>query len=274
MLEWTVFFLLGLIASTFGIMVGTGGGIIIVPMLLVFSDLEPEIIAGTALALVAINSIGSSLSYLRMGYVDRRSGLMFAVAAIPGAVVAPFMVANVPDNLFRIFFGILLLSLALQLVAKPVFKSQRGHSHRFPWMITSRKLTSNTNETFKYRFNEPLAVFLNSFIGFIAAFFGTGGGFIRTPLLVGIFKFPVRVAVATSVFALIIYATPSAIVHGFLGHISWFPILIFTGAGMLIGGQIGTQLTRKIDSKWIERLLIFLLVIAGIRVLIEGIVTT
>ena len=272
MLEWAAFFVLGLIASTFGIMVGTGGGIILVPILLVFSNLEPELIAGTVLALVAINSIGSSVSYLRMGYVDRRSGLMFAVAAIPGAVVAPFIVENVPDNLFRLLFAFLLLSLAFQLIVRPTFKGQLGHSHRFPWMITSREFTSNANETFKYKFNEPIAVFLNAFIGFIAAFFGTGGGFIRTPLLVGIFKFPVHVAVATSVFALTIYATPGAIVHGFLGHISWFPILIFTGAGMLIGGQIGTRLAQKLDSKWIERFLVFLLVIAGIRVLIEGIV--
>ena len=124
MLEWAAFFVLGLIASTFGIMVGTGGGIILVPILLVFSNLEPELIAGTALALVAINSIGSSVSYLRMGYVDRRSGLMFAVAAIPGAVVAPFIVENVPDNLFRLLFAFLLLSLAFQLIVKPTFKGQ------------------------------------------------------------------------------------------------------------------------------------------------------
>ena len=253
---------------------GTGGGIVLVPMLLVFSNMDPEIIAGTSLALVAINSIGSSISYVRMGYVDLRSGVLFALAATPGAVVAPFMVASITGDLFRLLFSILLLSLAVQLIVKPAFKSQPRHEPRFPWMITSRGFTSKSNESFTYTFNEPFAVLLNIFIGFISAFFGTGGGFIRTPLLVSVFKFPVRVAVATSVFALTIYATSGAVVHGFLGHISWFPILIVTGAGMLIGGQIGTQLARKLDSEWIVRTLVLLLVIAGIRVFVEGIMGT
>ena len=56
-----------------------------------------------------------------------------------------------------------------------------------------------------------------SVLGFISSFFGIAGGPIRTPVLVHFFNFPVRVAVATSLFALSFYGAAGAVVYGLLG---------------------------------------------------------
>ena len=61
--------------------VGTGGGVILVPMLMLLFDIEPAVVAGTSLTLVALNSFSGSLAYRRQGLVDRRSGLLFGAAA-------------------------------------------------------------------------------------------------------------------------------------------------------------------------------------------------
>ena len=86
-MEWLWLILLGFGTGAYSVLVGAGGGFILGPALLIFFDLEPRVVVGTALALVAINSIAGSQAYRRMGLIDYRSGLLFAAAAIPGSVL-------------------------------------------------------------------------------------------------------------------------------------------------------------------------------------------
>ena len=274
MVEWLVLVIIGCAAAAFGVMVGTGGGIIFVPMLLLFFNLEPEIAAGTSLTLVAMNSFAGTVTYTRLGFVDLRSGFLFAAVAIPGSVIAPFMVSKIGGEWFRILFGMLLLILATQLLLrsympKHVKKPKRMRSFRS--FIKERRIETKRGQRFRYHFNEPLATSTNFAIGFLSAFFGTGGGFLRTPLLVGMFNFPVRVAVATSVFSLSFYSTVGSVVHASLFHVQWFPTVVFAGVGILVGGQIGAWLAERVQSVWLVRLLVLLLFVMGGQVLFQGI---
>ena len=113
-MEWLWLLVLGLGTGAFGIAVGTGGGIILVPLLLIFTGMEPGLVAGTSLALVAVNSFGGMVAYRKLGLIDLRSGVMFAAAAIPGSLVAPFAVAAVSGGVFRVLFACILLGLALR----------------------------------------------------------------------------------------------------------------------------------------------------------------
>jgi len=274
MVEWLTLALIGFGTAAFGVMVGTGGGIIFVPLLLLFFNLEPENAAGTSLTLVAMNSFAGAYTYKRLGFVDSRSGLLFAAAAIPGSIAAPFIVAKIGGDLFRILFGLLLITLAVQILVRSYFQKRVKPSKRtqsFRSFITERQIQTKRGQRFRYHFNEPVATSINLVIGFASAFFGTGGGFLRTPLLVAAFNFPVPVAVATSVFALSIYSTTGAAVHTALGHVDWFPTVVFAGLGILAGGQVGARLAVKLQGVWILRLLVLLLLVMGGQVLLDGI---
>jgi uncharacterized membrane protein YfcA len=270
-LDWLWLLLLGLGTGTFGVMVGTGGGVVLVPMLLLFFDIEPAVVAGTSLALVAVNSFSGSLVYLRRRLVDRRSGLMFAAAALPGSVMAPFAVKAVAGDTFRALFALLLLAIAFYMLYRSIRPLRPGGppSHLVNTAVRGRRMSVG-GETFEYEFNEVLAAAFNFVLGFISAFFGTGGGFLRTPVLVTAFGFPVRVAVATSIFALSIYATAGAGVHALLGHVEWYPTFVSAGAGLVVGSQIGVWLASRIRSLWTIRMLIALLLVMGVRLLMAA----
>ena len=124
---------------------------------------------------------------------------------------------------------------------------------------------------FEYQFNEALATSFNAILGFISSFFGTGGGFLRTPILVSAFGFPVRVAVATSVFTLTFYTTAGALTHISLGHMDWYPTFLWAGIGLVGGAQLGARLAGRIRGPWILRLLLILVVIMGARLVVEGV---
>ena len=270
---WLWLALLGLGTGTFGIMVGTGGGLILAPVLLLLFNMEPENVAGTSLALVAVNSFLGSSAYYRLGLVDRRSGLVFAGAAVPGSIVAPFAVEAVAGDTFRVLFGLLLVGLAIYILVGPRIGSQVPVRSRtlVSAMVASRRITTGRGQVFQYEFNEALAASFSALVGFISAFFGTGGGFLRTPVLVTAFGFPVRVAVATSVFALSIYTTTGSMVHASLGHVDWYPTVVWVGVGLLAGSQIGARLAATIQTAWILRMLIVLLLAMGTRLLVQGV---
>ena len=272
-MEWLWLLLLGLGTGSYGVMVGAGGGVILVPMLLLFFDVEARVIAGTSLAMVALNTVAGAASYRRQGLVDRRSGLLFAAAAIPGSVIAPFAVKGVAGGTFRVLLGLLLVGLAVYMLVRPRPAGGATGRSRPPAAaaVTSRRIVSGSGQVFEYRFNEALAVSFNVLLGFISAFFGTGGGFVRTPVLVTAFSFPVRVAVATSVFALSIYATVGALVHASLGHVDWYPTFVWAGIGLVAGGQIGARLATRFRGRWILRLLLVVVLALGIRLVVEGI---
>ena len=273
-MDWLWFIALGLGTGTYGVIVGAGGGFIIVPILLIFFDFEPEIAAGTSLALVAINSLSASIAYRRAGLVDRRSGFLFAAAAVPGSVLAPLALAAVAGNAFRIIFGALLVGLAIHTAlrpARPEAARRQVTTARPTWMqVRTRHIEAGTGEVFDYRFSETLVVVTNFVLGFVSSFFGTGGGFLRTPLLVTLFDFPVRVAVATSIFALAFYSTAGAATHAGLGHVDWYPTFVWIGLGLIVGGQIGARIATHLRGDWIIRLLILVLCVLGIRLIIQA----
>ncbi|MDP6455565.1 MAG: sulfite exporter TauE/SafE family protein [SAR202 cluster bacterium] len=270
-LIWLV--LLGIGTGAYGVLVGAGGGFILGPMLLLFFDMEPEVVAGTVLASVAINSISGTSAYRAMKIIDYRSGLLFAAAAVPGSVLGALGVGAVAPSTFRILFGVVLLLLSAQLAFRPnIPESNRTETptHRISATVRSRRIVSEDGGEYRYEFNEMLATSFNVILGFISSFFGTGGGFIRTPILVSAFGFPVHVAAATSVFALAIYTTAGALTHTALGHVEWWPTFALTGAGLVLGGQIGARIAGRTTGPWILRLLLVVVLFLGVRLIWQG----
>ena len=272
-MEGPALLLLGFGTGAYGVIVGAGGGFVLAPALLLLFDMEPTVVAGTSVALVAVNSLSGSEAYRRMGLVDYRSGLLFAGAAIPGAVAAPFILRSVPNDAFNILLGVLLVGLAAHMILQP---RPAVDSHRSTGsgglFNTTRRIVTRGGAEYEYSFNETLAVSFNVLLGFISSFFGTGGGFLRTPILVRFFGFPVLVAVATSIFALVFYTALGAVTHAVLGHIDWYPTLVWAGVGLMGGAQVGAKVSGRIGGLWVRRLLLMLVLVMGAWLLLQGIV--
>jgi len=287
-LEALPLFLLGLGTGVYGVLVGAGGGFILAPVLMLFFDMDPRIAAGTSLALVSVNSLSGFTAYRKSGLIDIRSGLLFALAAIPGSVLAPLVLHMVAGSVFKVMFGLLLLALSAQLALKPNYAEKEtfdgeiydsdgtneGNNLIPSWRnfsIKARRLNAKSGKIYQYQFNEILAIIFNFILGFISSFFGTGGGFLRTPVLVILFQFPVQVAVATSIFSLAIYASFGALSHAYMGNIQFYPTLIWSGVGLILGGQIGARLMETLNGSIIMKLLLIVVLILGVQLVVEGV---
>ncbi|MGC4047981.1 MAG: sulfite exporter TauE/SafE family protein [Armatimonas sp.] len=102
--------LLGFAVGTLGTLIGAGGGFLLAPaLLLLYPNERPETIAAISLAVVFFNAASGSFAYAHQRRIDYRSGLIFAAASVPGALLGAYSTNFLPRKVFDMLFGCLLL---------------------------------------------------------------------------------------------------------------------------------------------------------------------
>ncbi|MBI2848150.1 MAG: sulfite exporter TauE/SafE family protein [Chloroflexi bacterium] len=254
----------GLVAGIFGTMIGIGGGIIFVPLFLLFFHYAPQQAIGTSLAAVFFNALSGSLAYLRQRRVDIKAGWKFAVATLPGALLGAWLARYFTPLVLGLIFGVLLVVMAVT-----VFFRREPHPKIGGKDNDERTLTDAYGEVFHYKPKEGLGIVLSFIVGIVSSLLGIGGGIIHVPALIFVLGFPVHIATATSHFVLAISTFFGSIAHLTLGNILIVPAII-VGAFAIPGAQIGARLSRRVKGRLIARLLAMALFLVGIRLLLKS----
>lgn len=105
-------FFAGVMAGLFGI----GGGIVIVPALILSAGLEAGVARGTSLAVIIGTSIAGTTAHRRRGNVDDRLALVTGLAGAPAAALSTYVVRFVPGRVVLSAFALLLIFLAVRMV--------------------------------------------------------------------------------------------------------------------------------------------------------------
>ena len=109
---------LGVAVGAFGTIVGSGGGFILTPvLLLLYPHDPPSTITAISLTAVFFNAASGSVAYAHQRRIDYRSGLTFAAAALPGSIAGALVVTSVSRSLFDALMAVVLLALAVWLLA-------------------------------------------------------------------------------------------------------------------------------------------------------------
>jgi uncharacterized membrane protein YfcA len=262
---------LGVVVGGFGTLIGVGGGFILVPaLLLAYPDDDPAIITGISLAVVFFNASSGSLGYARLRRVDYRTGLIFALATIPGAIVGAAATNWVPRQAFNLTFGLLLIAVSIYIAFGTAERSGRMLASLRP--NAQRTLTDSDGITYSYSFNRELGISISFLVGFIASLLGIGGGIIHVPAMVTLLDFPAHVATATSHFVLVFTALTASVVHIVDGSLAegWTRTLALA-VGVVAGAQIGARLSRRLPAGVIVRLLAAALFAVAIRLMMAGV---
>ena len=259
---WLV--LLGLFAGGYGALIGAGGGFILVPALLfIYPGEAPETITSISLAVVFFNALSGTLAYARSGRIDFKSGLIFAVATMPGAVSGALATIAVSRERFNFVFGLLLIAVAAFLGFYPGRKTAAGIAQSGGDMKAGLHL------------NRPMLIVgagVSTLFGFVSSFFGIGGGFLYMPALVYLLHFPVHIATTTSLFVLTITAFTGSVTHVTAGlfHHGVFRALTLS-VGAIVGAQLAARHSSRISGEWIIRGLAVALVLVGLRLVASAI---
>ncbi|KOS05658.1 hypothetical protein AM493_06130 [Flavobacterium akiainvivens] len=270
-MEVITLILIGFIIGSFGTLIGAGGGFILVPFLLIFyPDLGPEVTVAISMAVVSVNAISGTMAYARSGRIDYKAGVVFALFTIPGSILGALTVKYIPQGVFNIIFGIMLVLLAVYLFYKnsisqrqlALFVPGKGH--------TSHTLTDRSGTTYTYCYNNTTGNLISLIVGYISPLLGIGGGIIHVPAMVNWLKFPVHVATATSHFILAIMATVTVVTHAVMGtyeQTDTLNMVLYLSLGVVPGAQLGAFFSHRLKSSVILQVLSACMVLVGIRIL-------
>jgi uncharacterized protein len=113
---WTILILIGLSAGALGGILGIGGGLILIPGLVLFLGLDQHTAIGTSLA-VLLPPIGlfAAYNYYKAGAVNLKYGLIVAVAFMVGSFFSSKVALMLPELVVRRTFSILLLVISVRM---------------------------------------------------------------------------------------------------------------------------------------------------------------
>ena len=108
---------IGLLAGVLSGLFGIGGGIIIVPMLVLVVGLTTTQAAGTSLAalLLPVGALGA-LEYWRGGFVDLGFAAILAVGLLVGAYLGARLGISLPVEVVQRGFGVLLVIVGIRFI--------------------------------------------------------------------------------------------------------------------------------------------------------------
>jgi uncharacterized membrane protein YfcA len=258
---------LGLAVGAYGTLIGAGGGFILVPILLLLYPHEaPKIIASVSLAVVFFNTASGSWAYARMGRIDYRAAVVFALATVPGAIAGAMTTGIVPRRLFDALLGALMLILAGYLGLRPQGEAPSSDA---PDSVERHARTNDGGRPGVGRgYQYSVGALLSLGVGYISALLGIGGGVVHVPALVRILRFPVHTAAATSHLIVAVMALAGTTVHIVSGSFQHgVRRTIALSIGVVLGAQIGALLSGRLRGVWIMRGLALGLLVLGLRLL-------
>ncbi len=174
--------LVGLVAGFLSGLFGVGGGILMVPALVMVMHLDQRLAHGTSLAAVVPIAVSSTLSYTISGEVDWVVAGFLAIGAIGGAVVGTKLLHSLPERVLGWAFAALLIATALRLLL-----DQSDAAGRAPLSVLGAVALVVTG--------------LAS--GVLAGLLGVGGGIIMVPVMVVGFDMSAALSKGTSLAVIV-----------------------------------------------------------------------
>ncbi|MBP2472969.1 putative membrane protein YfcA [Crossiella equi] len=168
----------GLLSGLFGV----GGGVLIVPALVLLAGFGQKLAHGTSLAAVVPISVTGAAGYALAGQVNWPVAGLLAAGAMAGAVVGTWLLHVLPVRWLRYGFAALLLLTAVRLGLET---PERLVATDLGWGDTL------------------LMLGLGVLVGTLSGLFGVGGGIVMVPAMILLFGFSDVVAKGTSLLVVI-----------------------------------------------------------------------
>jgi uncharacterized membrane protein YfcA len=269
------YILIGIGVGTYGTIIGAGGGFIIVPLLLfLFPQDGPSMVTAASLAVILANAGSGTIAYALQKRISYKTGLLFAAATVPGALIGSYLTRFIPKKAFGVVFGVLLVAVAVFMSVTRGTRGIRGSRHEHVaqrrWSI-SDTVVDREGVSHTVSFNAAAGLGLSLLIGCFSSLVGIGGGLIHVPVLTSLFGFPLHIATATSHFILVFTAAAGLVEH-IIDH-TWPTHLLRDAAlalGVIGGAQLGAFLSRKISAAWIVIGLAVALGLVGVRLILAA----
>ena len=265
---FAVCFLIGVIA----VLAGVGGGVLFVPLVGGFFPFHLDFVRAAGLLLALSGALSAGPALLRGGLASLRLALPLALVGSITSVGGAMLGFALPTAVLQTALGAVILAIAAlmwlgraQDAAAPppdALAAALRMNGIYLDAASGREVRWSVHRT-------PAALAAFAGIGVLAGMFGLGAGWANVPVLNLLMGAPLKLSVGTSGFLLSVVDTSAAWIY--LNRGAVLPVLVAPSiVGVMLGAKIGVRLLRIAPAALVRRLVIALLLVAGLRALLKG----
>jgi uncharacterized membrane protein YfcA len=269
---------LGLGAGVLGALVGIGGGVVIVPALLLVFGFDVRIaVAISLLAVVGTSVAAGSLN--QTGLANLRIGLSLELVTILGGIAGGLVATAIAPHLLGAALGVLLGVTAVLLLRGRDGEGQATEIEDVPSEDEASQEIGHLGGTYRdghsgvaiaYEAERVPATSAIAFgAGALSGLLGVGGGFLKVPAMNMVMGLPLKVAAATSSFMVGITALASLFIYIARGY--FYPYLAApVVVGVLVGGISGARLQHRSSPRVLRLVLAAVLALVAVQLLLRA----
>jgi len=265
---------LGVGTGWLGALIGIGGGIVMVPILVIGFGLDMRIAIATSLVAVIATSTAAGGVYVGSGQVNTRLAVSLEIATTIGGVVGGLVAQLLPTSVLAGIFAVVVGLTAVLMVRKAaktpskaaVVEGQEGEVGGWeePNELAGAYHDPAQGGLVHYR---AIRLWLGSTVSLLAGamsgMLGVGGGFLKVPAMNLGMDVPIKVAAATSNFMIGVTAAASVFVYYGAGYVHPL-IAVPTALGIMLGAVVGSRHSRRASHRVLAR--VMSLVLAAVAV--------
>jgi uncharacterized membrane protein YfcA len=262
-------FLMGIVAVPAGI----GGGTLFVPIIGSFFPFHLDFVRGAGLLVALASALAAGPTLMRGGLGSLRLALPLAVLASASSIGGAMLGLAMPANVVQMLLGGVVLGIVVLMfvskksefpqVTRPDALSQSLALHG----VFLDRASGQAMHWQVHRTVPGLVTFLG--IGVLAGMFGIGAGWANVPALNLLMGAPLKVAAGTSSVVLSLVDSSAAWVYINRGAV--LPMVAVPSVvGMMLGARIGARLLNVLEGSVIRRMVIGVLLFAGLRAMLKG----
>lgn len=234
----------GIVAGFLSGLFGVGGGILIVPALVLLLHFTQRQAHGTSLAAVLPISISSTISYAFEDKVDWTFGAFLAIGAVAGAVLGTYVLNKLPHDALAIAFSVLLAASAIRLLLDHTEGAGRDDLTVFTAIIV---------------------ILIGAATGVLAGLLGVGGGVFVVPVMVVFFNIPAAIAKGTSLAMIV----PTSIMGTWRNRKKGnadLRVAVWLGLAGVVSAFLAGKISVGMSEKTSNILFAILLLTVGVRI--------
>ncbi len=235
--------LLSVGAGFVGSISGLGGGVFIVPALVVVSHLPIQVAIAASLISVVATSAGASVAFVRDGWTNLRVAMVLECATVTGAISGAYFAGIVPARVLELLFAAIMLQSAYFSLHKPgddIVPQSDALAARL--RLAGDLPGDGVQPVIPYGVvNLPGGAGLMLVAGLMSGLLGIGSGALKVMAMDYVMHLPLKVSSATSNFMIGVTAGAGALVFLFRGDVSTViagPVALGVTAGALAGSRV------------------------------------
>lgn len=268
-MQYSLHFVLALLgaaclAGFFDALLGVGGGVFIVPVMVLMFHLPMRVaVAASIVSVIATSNAGGS-SYVEQRITNLKLGMFPEIATTIGALTGSVLAIYLQQWLMLIIFAAMLAYMSYASFTTRNLDDQKIAAGEFAkakqdWLSRYLELRGSyhdlaANRDVEYIVNgSAIGVAISCLAGLASGLLGVGGGVLKVSAMNRYMNVPMKVAVGTSKLMIGVTAAVSSILFLLAGLIH-FPVVAPVALGTTIGAKIGTRVMNRLHSsvlKWI-----------------------